>query len=260
VLVTGAGSGLGRAFCLALAKKGARVLASDIGFENVEETCRLAKAQGLQAAIARQSDVTKIEQVQALADEMQEHFGGVDLVINNAGVAAAGPIGKLPLEDWKWVMDVNLWGVIYGCHVFTPIFQAQKSGAFINIASAAGLLSPPTMAPYNVSKAGVIALSETLSSELRSKGIAVSVLCPTFFKTNIANASRSTEPGARGMVDRLMEKSKFSALDIANIALEAVEKNQLYVVPMADGRWFWRAKRALPERFAALLGFASRFR
>src|SRR6185312_10510780 len=113
------------------------------------------------------------------------------LVINNAGVAVGGRVGEVALDDWRWIMGVNLWGVIHGCHVFATQLRAQGSGHILNVASAAGLLAPPGMAPYNVTKAAVVALSETLRGELRDAGVGVTVLCPTFFRTNIAASSRA---------------------------------------------------------------------
>ena len=140
---------------------------------------------------------------EALAAEADRAFGGTDLVVNNAGVAVGGPVGAVPLDDWKWIFGVNLWGVIYGCHVFVPRFKAQGHGHVINVASAAGLLSAPEMGPYNVTKAGVVALSETLAAELSGTGVGVTVLCPTFFRTNIlASSPRPHEPQGANAIEQ----------------------------------------------------------
>ena len=147
-------------------------------------------------------------------------------------------------------VNINLWGVVHGCHVFVPRLRRQKSGRIINVASAAGLLAPPQLGPYNVTKAAVVALSETLAGELGKDGIGVTVLCPTFFPTNIAKSGRGTgNPKMLASLEKLMAQSKFSAEDVATIALDS---RDLYVIPQADGRWMWRLKRALPDRFHQL--------
>ena len=107
----------------------------------------------------------------------------------------------MPLDDWRWIMGVNLWGVIYGCHVFAPLFRAQGRGHILNVASAAGLLAPPGMAPYNVTKAAVVALSETLAGELKTSGVGVTVLCPTFFRTNIGKSARARRCQAGALIE-----------------------------------------------------------
>src|SRR5262245_32198132 len=140
VVVTGAGSGLGRAFGLELAKRKARILLSDIKAETAEETAAAARALGAEAHAAV-CDVSKPEQVEQLANHADELFGGSDMVINNAGVAVSGNVGDVSLEDWKWILEINLWGVIHGCHAFVPRFKKQGSGHILNVASAAGLLS-----------------------------------------------------------------------------------------------------------------------
>ena len=246
-VVTGAGSGLGRAFCSVLASRGARVVAADINFDNVKETASRTGAHPVAC------DVANVDDVARLADEAERLLGGVDLVINNAGVAVAGRMGEVSLEDWRWIFGVNLWGVIHGCHVFVPRLRAQKSGHIINVASAAGLLSPPLMAPYNVTKAAVIALSETLCGELREDGVGVTVLCPTFFPTNIHKGARgATDPQMLKLVERMVTTGKPSAEEVAAIALDAADADELYVTPQADGRWMWRLKRAMPTRFHQL--------
>ncbi len=245
-LVTGAGSGLGRAICLQLAKRGARVLAADVNLEGAQQT--VAMMSGADAHAIR-ADVTKPDEVKALGDEMQSRFGGIDLLVNNAGVAVGGKMGETSLEDWRWIVDINLWGVIYGCHYFVPLMRKQGHGAILNVASAAGLLTAPMMSAYNVTKAGVVALSETLYAELKDANIHVTVLCPTFFKTGIANNARGNDPNMTQFVNKLMDRAKVQADDVARIALASIDEKQLYSLPHDDGRWFWRLKRAAPQRF-----------
>jgi short-subunit dehydrogenase len=148
-------------------------------------------------------------------------------------------------------MNISLWGVIYGCHVFAPRFRAQGSGHILNVASAAGLLSAPEMGPYNVTKAAVVALSETLCGELREFGVGVTVLCPTFFQTNILASSRSGTHAAsmKDVAAARMKQSKIQAEDVAQIALRGCDRGKMYVVPMSDGRWAWRMKRVAPESY-----------
>lgn len=245
VVVTGAGSGLGRALCLNLAMRDARVIVSDVNVAGAEETVKLMRGG---EGIVVPCDVARATEVDALADEAYRRLGGVDLLINNAGVAVAGEIGEVPLADWEWVIGVNLWGVIHGCHSFAPRMRREKSGHILNVASAAGLLAGPLMGPYNVTKAGVVALSETLRADLSKDSIGVSVLCPTFFQTNISNASRGSQH-LKPVIDELLAAGKLSADDVARIALDACDKNDLYIAPHADGRWMWRMKRLAPESF-----------
>lgn len=245
-VVTGAGSGLGRAFCLELKKRGARIVCADIDGALAQKTA--ADVDGTDVVC----DVSRLEDVEALATTAELVLGGVDLVINNAGVAVAGNVGEVPLDDWRWIMGVNLWGVVHGCHVFAPRLKKQGRGHIINVASAAGLLAPPGMAPYNVTKAAVVALSETMSAELKHTGVGVTVLCPTFFQTNIGKNARSVDGKQRAMVEKLMARSKIQADDVARIALDTAAADELYALPHADGRWMWRFKRWAPDRFISM--------
>lgn len=248
-VVTGAAGGLGRAFCLELARRGGRMVVADIDAAGAAQTVALVEQAGGKA-FATSCDVARLDQVEHLAVLADEKLGGCDLVINNAGVAVGGAVGAVPIADWEWIMGINLWGVIYGCHVFVPRFKQQGRGHVINVASAAGLLSAGEMGPYNVTKAGVIALSETLASELRTHGVGVTVLCPTFFRTNISNSSRTTgNEDARAMVEKLMDRAKIQADGVARFALEAADRDELYAVPHGDGQWMWRLKRLVPERY-----------
>lgn len=260
-VITGAGSGFGRALALAIAARKGRLVLSDVNLAAVEETARLAIAAGADEAITVTCDVSKLEEVEALAAVAARGTDGRDaeigLVVNNAGVSSGGNIGELPIADWRLTIDVDLWGVIYGCHVFVPILRKQRSGHILNVASAAGLISTPRMGAYNVAKAGVVALSETLAGELGGSGVGVTVLCPTFFKTNIVSSGRFADDSTRRMAERLMSRG-IDAGVVVEASLEAVERGQLYCVPMADGRWFWRLKRLSPESFRWLVSKARR--
>ncbi len=250
-VVTGGGGGLGRALCLELSRRGASVVVSDIDLEAARRTAdEIGKR-----AYAVECDVSKAESVEALADQSEKLLGGVDFVANNAGVAVAGPIGEVPLEDWHWIVGINLWGVIHGCHYFVPRFKKQGHGAILNVASAAGLLPAPNFSPYNVTKTGVVALTEAISTELAGSGVSVTVLCPMFFKTNIAAAARGSgvDESQRGHIEKLMGQTKVQAPEVARMALDAVERGDLYSVPHPSGRWFWRLKRALPTGYFRLV-------
>jgi NAD(P)-dependent dehydrogenase (short-subunit alcohol dehydrogenase family) len=249
-VVTGSGGGFGRALALELATRQAHLVLSDVDVNGVEETVRLARSAGAGSARGMRCDVTKIDDVRALAASCE---GPVDLVVNNAGVSSAGLVGELPLDDWRWTIEVDLFGVINGCHVFVPLLKSQNHGHVLNVASAAGLLCAPMMGAYNVAKAGVIALSETLNAELVRSNVRVTVLCPTFFQTNIAKSGRITNEKTRAAFEGLVTKGKTADV-VARAAIASVERDELYAVPMADGRWFWRLKRIAPETFNKLSG------
>lgn len=255
--MTGAASGFGRAIALRLASRRARLVLTDVDEAGLEETAARARDEGAQVQILR-CDVREAEQVEAMAQRADETYGGTDLLVNNAGVAAAGPVGEVPLADWRWQLDVNLWGVIVGCHAFVPRMKAQGSGHILNMASSAGLACAPLMAPYNVSKAGVIALSETLYGELQGTGIGVSVLCPTFFRTNIYDGARFSDPQLYDTTKRLVTQASWDADQIADHALDGVERGELFIIPQADGRALWRAKRIFGADFHRWLGRISR--
>ncbi len=251
VVITGAGSGFGRALAVTLAARKAHLVLSDVDQPGCDETARLALAAGAATAKCVRCDVSKLEDVQALEKATE---GEVDLVVNNAGVSSGGLIGEAPIEDWRWTLDIDLYGVIHGCHVFVPRLRRQGHGHVLNVASAAGLLTAPSMGAYNVAKAGVIALSETLAAEVSGTKLGVTVLCPTFFKTNIVKGGRFSNERERAFGQKLVDKGK-TAEEIAAASLRSVEKNELYCVPMADGRWFWRLKRAAPGSYRTLVGF-----
>jgi short-subunit dehydrogenase len=250
-VVTGAGSGLGREFSVEIGRRRGRVIVSDIREDAARETAEQVRAAGGEAQ-AVLADVGRADQVEALASAALGAFGGADLLINNAGVAVAGRLEAVPLADWEWIIRINLLGVVHGCRAFVPLFKRQNSGAVLNVASAAGLVSLPEMSPYNATKAAVVALSETLSAELASTPITVTVLCPTFFPTQILRDARAQAAQIRG-AKVWMDRARWSAADVARAALDAVDRGRLYAVPMADGRLVWTLKRVTPAGLVGVL-------
>ncbi len=257
-VVTGAGSGIGRAFALEIARRGGRVVVSDIDDVGARRTAEaIADAGG--SALVVPCDVSRLDAVEDLAREAAEWFGDVPtLVVNNAGVGAGGSvIGEVPIEDWEWTLGVNLWGPIHGCHVFAPILREARHGGIINVASAASFGAAPRMAAYNVSKAGVLSLSETLAAELAGTGVRVTVLCPTFVKTNIVTSGR-IDAQAAAAATRLM-RFGMSADKVARICLDAHDRGGLYVMPQLDAKIGWQVKRTLPHSYTRMAGFLERF-
>lgn len=252
VFITGGASGLGLAFARVYAGRGCRVAIGDINAERLNAAKKELEALGA-AVIATECDVRQIVQLEAVRDLLLEQWGGVDVVINNAGVATGGDIDAGALEDWDWVIDINLMGVVRGCRVFTPVFREQGNGLFINVASAAGLLSPPGMDSYNVTKAGVVALSETLKVEQARYGISVTVACPAFFQTNLTESIRAPVPGMDKMVNQLMSKSELSADDVAQAVVTGAERGELVVAPHKLERRLWWLKRIAPDAYYRLV-------
>jgi NAD(P)-dependent dehydrogenase (short-subunit alcohol dehydrogenase family) len=257
-VITGAGSGIGAAFASELARRSGRIVCSDIDETAVHATADAIIADG-GSALAVHCDVTRVDEVQRLAAEAQVWFGGPPtLVINNAGVGAGGtPIGETSLDDWGWVLSINLWGPINGCHVFTPILREAGYGGIINVASAAAFGAAPGMAAYNVSKAGVLSLSETLAAELSGTGVTVTVLCPTFVKTNIVESGRITAQSTQ-LADRLMRWTGFSPERVARMCLDTNDRGGLYCMPQPDARIGWGIKRFTPTVYTRAAGLANR--
>ena len=241
VVLTGATGGLGRALAERLAARRASVLLSDIDEGALGEVAEFVSRGGGKALTAV-CDVAKASEVAALRERAEKDLGGVDLVINNAGVAVGGQIGAIPLEDWDWIMGVNLWGVIYGCHEFVPLMRRQGTGHVLNVASIAGMIHGPEMGPYNATKAAVVALSETLYGELRGSGVGLTVRCPYCFKTNIHRAARATPH----TIEKLMTKSPVQASEVAELALVACKRDELHCLPHREAKAMSAIKRLSP--------------
>ncbi|MBC7844744.1 MAG: SDR family oxidoreductase [Gemmatimonadaceae bacterium] len=247
-VITGAGSGFGREFARMAASRGMRLALADINQAALDATVDELRATGVDV-IGVHTDVSKAAAVQALADATMTAFGAVHLLFNNAGVASGGLVWESTDADWQWVMGANVWSVIHGVRIFTPLMLAHGEPAHIvNTASAAGLISAPNMGIYNVSKHAVVALSETLYQDLklvRSK-VGVSVLCPAFVPTGIAQSHRNRPAELQNSVPptasmlaaqqasvKAVESGRISAPEIAAMTFEAIDAGQFYIVPHA---------------------------
>jgi short-subunit dehydrogenase len=253
-VLTGAASGLGRALACELAARGARLLLADIDEPGLAETARLVADRGGTARTLR-CDVSKLESMRQLHAEATAWLPQVDLLVNNAGVAVGGAVGEIPIEDWEWITGINQWGVIYGCHLFLPGMKQRGRGHVLNVASIAAFACAGQMGPYNVTKAAVVALSETLAGELSGTGVGVSVLCPFFFETNIHKSARSSSTDVSPeAVEAIMKKTPVQASEVARRALAACDRGRLYVFPHREARAIAALKRTLPETFLRRLG------
>jgi NAD(P)-dependent dehydrogenase (short-subunit alcohol dehydrogenase family) len=254
-VVTGAASGIGRALAGAFAAEGARVVLADVEAVALDEAAH-AIARGSET-IAVRTDVSKSEDVEALAVAAERAFGAVHVVCNNAGVSVSGLSWTHTIADWQWVLGVNLWGVIHGVRVFVPRLLANGAdGHVVNTASMAGLLSAPGMAVYDVTKHGVVTLSESLFHELRMLGasIGVSVLCPGFVDTRIMDSGRNRPaalgdtapplPGQEQMqqVARGLLAAGLPPERVAALVVDAIRADRFWVLPHPEWKRFVRTR------------------
>ena len=263
MMITGAGSGLGREIALRWARDGWRLALADVNEAGLAESLKLVREAGGDGFTQR-CDVRDYSQLTALAQSCEEKFGGIDVIVNNAGVASGGFFGELSLEDWDWQIAINLMGVVKGCKAFLPLLERSK-GKIVNIASMAALMQGPAMSSYNVAKAGVVALSESLLVELALVEVGVHVVCPSFFlsaaraprsrsascwrvRRCIADYSfRGPSPEMKHQVGKLLESSPISAADIADYIHAEVAKGSFLILPHEQARMAWRIKQQDPQ-------------
>lgn len=254
-VVTGAASGLGRAFVELLIEEGSSVIATDVNERGLDEL-----AQDLRAGDrlrTMRADVSDPASFEAIADAAQSWWSEApELLVNNAGVGSGGPVGDTPLEEWERVMRINFFGVLNGCHTFVPRMKRAGRGHVLNVSSIAGLVHIAEMGAYNASKAAVVAMSESLRGELERTGVSVSVLCPSFFQTNIMKDGSVFGPNAdkqRKLASTLMRRSPIDARGVAKYALDHSRKGEFFLLPHPEGRLMWGVKRSMPERFASMI-------
>lgn len=248
-VITGGASGFGHEFAIIGAKLGMKLVLADVQQDALDKVRAEFEAQGV-PVLAMRCDVSKSEQVQALADAAMEKFGAVHLVFNNAGVGSGGLIWENSQADWEWVLGVNLWGVIHGVRIFTPLMlesakrEEGYQGHIVNTASMAGLLNAPTMGVYNVSKHAVVSLSESLYQDLSliEAPIGASVLCPYFVPTGISQSHRNrpgdmqntaaptaSQRAAQVMSDKAVSSGKVTAAEVVQRTFDAIREGQFYI-------------------------------
>jgi len=264
-VITGGASGLGRAMAERFAREGMSIVLADVEPDALAKAEAEMKAAGAKV-IGVRTDVSKAAEVEALAQKTLAAFGGVHLLANNAGVAEGGKIWDNTVADWEWVLGVNVWGVIHGVRVFTPIMLKQESeGHIINTASVAGLISPPGMGIYCVSKHAVVTLTECLHHDLaqQSDKLKCSVLCPAYVPTGIADSGRNRPAALKetrhksaadlaldASLKKAVQSGKLSAADVAQKVYEAVRDERFYILthPKIKPSIQWRMEDILQER------------
>lgn len=250
--ITGASSGLGLELARTLAREGWSLGLFDRNVERLANVEADLSAAGI-AVLAYPGDVTQADELTVAVNSFAAGNDGLDVMINNAGVAVGGTLMDVPLEDWRWIIDINFLGVVHGARAAIPHLQRNGSGLLINIASAAAFASAPGMIAYNATKAAVLSLSETLVNELRSVGTQVSVVMPTYFETNLLESFRGSDQ-AREQAAELMRNAGYATVDVARDVLVEASKGELYVVLPRSARALWRMKRWMPERFLRNVG------
>src|SRR5256885_5568944 len=259
--VTGAASGLGRAMALAFADEGMHVALGDVA--DTSDVFAAVEAKGV-SALAMKLDVSKPQEVEAFAELIDKDLGGAHVVCNNAGVSPLGAAWETSLDDWRWIVDVNLWGVVHGVRSFVPRFLKRNEGHVVNTASVAGIINPPGSSAYNVTKHAVVALSETLYHDLRERTarVGVSVLCPAYVPTGIADSERNRPAGVEptikteetlareAMLRKAVSSGRLSADDVARAVVQAVKEERFYVLthPRIKGAIRARMEDILEER------------
>jgi NAD(P)-dependent dehydrogenase (short-subunit alcohol dehydrogenase family)/pimeloyl-ACP methyl ester carboxylesterase len=259
VLVTGAGSGIGRATAFAFAEAGARVVAVDRDAESAARTAELSRLIGAPQAWAETVDVSDEQAMEKLAEKVAAEYGVVDVLVNNAGIGLSGSFLDTTAEDWRNVLDVNLWGVIHGCRLFgKQMAERGQGGHIVNTASAAAYLPSRTLPAYSTSKAAVLMLSECLRAELAGQGIGVSAICPGFINTNITSTARFTGVDADEEKRRQKKSARLYGLrnyppeKVAQAVLRAVVRNQAVVPVTAEARGGRLMSRFTPRALRAI--------
>jgi len=245
--ITGSGSGLGLAMARALAQDG-----WTLGLFDIDPSRLVAAEEELTAMGARveafPGDVTQGHELTVAVNLFADNAGGLDMMVNNAGVACAGGLLETPIEDWRWIIDTNVLGVVNGCRAGVPHLQRSGRGILLNIASAAAFVAPPFLTPYNTTKAAVVAISESLAAELSPAGIQVSVAMPSFMQTQLLSTARGPER-ERKIGEQLISNSKYSAEQCAYEIFRDAADGDLYIVLPKSLRKVWRLKRWWPQWF-----------
>ncbi len=247
-LVTGAGSGIGRATAIRLAQLGARVIICDRNPQSLQETQALLQQQGAQV-YSEVADVSDWQAMQDLAARVHQQYGVLDILVNNAGVATSGDFLSTPIDDWNWVFSINVMGVVHGCKAFGAAMAKRGRGHIVNIASAAGYYAAPEMSAYSASKHAVMGLTESLRIEMAAFNVGVSAICPGVINTNIVAAMRTNGQlvEAQSKIVDIYKKRNYGPEGVAEAIVSAIKHNRA-VVPVSPEAWaLYAAKRLAPS-------------
>ena len=244
VLVTGGASGLGAALADACAARGDDVLIGDIADPGGVETLAGARS----STTAMKLDVRSDEDWASALAWVEEHWGGLDVLVNNAGVAGGGRIDRSGMDEWQWITEINLFGVVRGTRTFVPMFKRQRSGQIVNVASLAGLVHPAGLGSYNAVKAGVVAFTETCAHELAEYGVRCSVVCPSYFRTNLIEHMQATHPGGADtaighVIGGLVANAPLGPEEIAAAVIEGMERGDELILPDPAARAAYELKQ-----------------
>jgi len=218
VLITGAASGLGAALASAFEARGDEVLRTDLHDADLA------------------LDVTSDDDWTAALEHVERTWGGLDVLVNNAGVAGGGRLDVAGMDEWQWITDINLFGPVRGTRTFVPMFKRQRSGAIVNVASLAALVHPAGMASYNAVKAAVLALTETTGHELAAYAVTAHAVCPSYFRTNLMSSVRGRDTALAGVMTQLVESSPIGPDDIAAAVLEGLDRGDELILPDQPAR------------------------
>lgn len=245
--ITGGGSGLGLALAQALAKDGWSLGLFDHNLSRLTEVEGELSAAGVRV-LAYPGDVTHADELTVAVNTFAASNDGLDLMVNNAGVACAGTMMETPLEDWHWITGINLFGVVHGSRAAIPHLQRNGTGLLINVASAAAFASSPGMIAYNATKAAVLSISETLCGELRDSGTQVSVVMPTFFRSNLLDSFRGAD-AHREQGALAMKHASYASEQVAHDVLRHAEAGRIHIVLPHSAKGLWQLKRWMPSTY-----------
>lgn len=253
ILITGGATGLGQAIALKWAEKWVNkdkdisICIADINQERGDKTVDMLCAQGANAFYVH-CDITSDNDVNTLAQIIETHWGGVDYVFNNAGVATGGSLLDETIDQWQWVFNINVLGMVRVSRALLPLMRKQGSGYFINVASQAGLTPIPYMGSYNAVKAAVVSFSETMKLELAPDNINVSVVCPSFFKTNLDESMRSNNPASHKMINKFFAKADMTKEKVAESIYQQVGQGKFLILTHKLGKRAFLLKKLLPTQ------------
>lgn len=251
-VITGGASGLGLAAAEILAARHWRIALLDRDEARLMSAAEALRAMGSSHCEAVTVDTTDESAVRYAIDAFAGRLGGLDLALNSAGVAVAGDLAETPPADWRWILDINVLGVVHCCRAEAAHMVAAGRGLIVNVASAAAFISAFRMGAYNASKAAVVALSETLAQELADSGVDVAIAMPGFFRTRIMEHARAPAD-AKLFAERLIDRANLDAAPVAEEILARAAGGALHVVLPSRYRWLWRFKRLAPRSFTRWL-------